>query len=259
MNLGEIQAQIKADGALFQVNHPTSFPPPLFSNFCRGCYFELGDEIDWDQVDTIEILNGPVLVNADDIGVPLPQPQIENPFLTTAIQLWEQQLSAGHRITAVSGSDSKGVESSDAEKSRAGYGSSATAVYADVLSREALIEAIQAGHAYLRTRGVDRSPALEFTATAGEQSGMFGDTLTVGAIEPVALTVTVTGGSGQLLAYIQNGVPILAVPIVGNTFTHTLPLAMRDPLTEGPLGTFWRIETRDAQSRTAIGNPVFLK
>jgi hypothetical protein len=260
VNIGELQALMKADGALFQINHPTSFPPPVFSNFCRGCYFELGDQVDWSQVDTIEILNGPALVNADDIGVPLPQPQIENPFLITAIQLWEQQLTAGHRITAVSGSDSKGVEPDDAEKIRAGYGSSATAVYATALSRDALIEAIKAGRAYVRTRGVDRSPALEFTAKSSDgRSVMFGETLEVGATEPVRLTVTVTGGSGQILTYVQNGVPILAVPIVGDSFTHNLPLATRNLLTEGPLGTFWRIETRNAQSRTTVGNPIFLK
>ena len=28
---------------------------------------------------------------------------------------------------------------------------------------------------------------------------------------------------------------------------------------EGPLGTFWGIETRDSQTRTTIGNPIFLK
>lgn len=46
ISLGEIQRLAKADGALFQVNHPTIFPPPAFSNFCRGCYFELDDAID---------------------------------------------------------------------------------------------------------------------------------------------------------------------------------------------------------------------
>ena len=34
-------------GVLFQVNHPTIFPGPVFQNFCRGCEFTLGDVVDW--------------------------------------------------------------------------------------------------------------------------------------------------------------------------------------------------------------------
>jgi len=259
VNIGAIQQAIKADGALFQINHPTSFPGPVFANFCRGCEFELADEIDWDQVDTLEILNGPAIATADDIGLPIPIGQIENPFMTTAIQLWEQQLLAGHRITGVSGSDSKGVDAED-QRARKGYGSSATMVYADNLSRAALRAGIQAGHAYVKTRGQAGSPDLLFEATGpGGQHGIFGDTLTVGDTETAALTATVTGGMGQLLIFLQNGVPVLTVPVISDPFEYSLPLAARNPLSEGPLGTFWRVETRDAQSRTTIGNPIFLK
>lgn len=158
----------------------------------------------------------------------------------------------------MSGSDSKGVEPDDAERRRRGYGSSATAVYADELSRAALTRAIRAGRAYVRTRGVERSPALEFGARSadGREAG-FGGTLEVAATETVTLRTTVTGGSGQLLRYLANGERVLEVPVTGDPFVHELP-ASRLP-GEGPLGTFWRIETLDAQSRTAVGNPVFLR
>lgn len=258
VNIGDIQRRIKADGALFQVNHPTSFPGPVFASFCRGCEFQLGDQIDWDQVDTMEILNGPVRATADDLGVPIPVLEVENPFLTTALLLWDEQLRKGHKITGVSGSDSKGVDAED-QRARKGYGSSATAVYADNLSRQALTRAIKAGHAYVRTRGVAGSPELEFEATAGPQHGIFGDTLYVGALTPVTLTTTVRGGVGQLITYYQNSVPILTVPVLTDPYVHTLPLATRNPLTEGPLGTYWRVEVRDVMTRTAIGNPIFLK
>lgn len=256
VDLGWIQDEAAARGALFQVNHPTIFPPPLFSNFCRGCYFELGDSIDWGRVDTIEVLTGPIFATGDDIGAPVPG-QIENPFLQTALDLWDDLLAQGHKITAVSGSDSKGVEPDEAESLRRGYGSSATAVYAEALSRPALKAAIRAGHAYIRTRGVERSPALEFTAVAGAQEGMFGDTLTVGPADIVTLRVTVTGGAGQVLTFVRNGAEFLAVPVASDPFVHALDVT-RTP-DEGPLGTIWRVETRDAQTRTTIGNPIFLK
>jgi hypothetical protein len=256
VNLGDIQRAAKDAGALFQVNHPTTFPGPLFENFCRGCEFTLGGQIDWNLVDTIEVANGPTIVNCTDLSGACPLPgETQNPFLTTASLLWEDLLRQGYKIAPVSGCDSKGVDA-PAERARKGYGCSATAVFAENLSRAALTEAIQAGHLYIRARGVAHSPTLEMTAsTAGGQSGMFGDTLLA---EEATLTVTVRGGMGQLLRILVNGLPILHLPIVSDPFTHTQPIA-RVPLLESPLGTAWRVETLDAQSLTTIGNPVFLK
>lgn len=259
ISLGEIQRLAKADGALFQVNHPTLFPPPVFSNLCRGCFFELDEAIDYRQVDTMEVLTGPIVATGSDVGLPLPVGSIEQPFVATAIQKWEGLLQQGFKITAASGSDSKGVDAPE-ERARKGYGSSATAVFADQLSRAALTRAIQAGHAYVRTRGVAGSPEVLFEASGPNgQRGIYGDTLLLAATDTATLTTTVTGGVGQRLSYIQNGLPVLVVPVLTDPFVHTLPAALRNPLTEGPLGTFWRIELADAQTRTIIGNPVFLK
>jgi len=48
------------------------------------------------------------------------------------------------------------------------------------------------------------------------------------------------------------------VPILSDPFVDECEV-QRQPGSEGPPGTFWRVETRDLQSRTAIGNPVFLR
>ena len=258
VTIGWIQQEAKARGALFQVNHPRIFPPPAFSNFCRGCYFELDNAIDWSQVDLIEVVNGPVLATANDAGAPPTPGSAENPFLQATIDYWEERLTAGYKITPVSGSDSKGVESNEADRIRKGYGSSVTAVYADNLSRAALTGALQAGHAYIRARGVNGSPALEFIAIAPDASeAMFGDTLIVGPTDAVTLRATVTGGAGQILRYLQNGEPFLEVPVTTDPFVNELSVTRA--VTEGPLGTFWGIETLDEQTRTTIGNPVFLR
>jgi hypothetical protein len=257
VTLGGIQAAVKAAGGLFQVNHPTIFPTPVFQAFCRGCEFTLGDEIDWAQVDTIEVVTGPAVANASDAGAPVNPPlTAENPFIQTAIDLWERKLLEGYRIAPVSGSDSKGVERTDAERVRAGYGSSATAVQARNLSIAALHEAIAAGRVYVRARGVHGSPALELSATApdGEQV-TFGGTLPADA---AVLEVTVRRGAGQLLRVIANGDAVLTVPLAGDEETVTVPIR-RLPVTEGSGGvTFWRVETLDERSRTTIGNAVFL-
>ena len=153
-----------------------------------------------------------------------------NPFVPTAVEFWEDRLKLGYKITAVSGSD---------DKLGPGLGSSATAVYADELSRAALKDAIRAGHAYLRTLGVDESPTLELLATTSDgQSGMFGDTLHADSAE---VTVTVRGGDGQTIRIYRDGALSGTVPIVGNDFSHAFT-ATRDE-SSGPLGTFYRVET----------------
>ena len=247
----DIQRASRADGALFQVNHPTTFPGPAFASFCRGCELTLGDDVDWAEVDTLEVLTGPVLVDSSLLGVSGLPPLVENPFMRPAIQLWERQLNAGHRITAVSGSDSKGVEP---EGQR--YGTSATAIYAPALSRPAITAALRAGHAYVRTRGATTSPEVEVAAVAPDgRRSIVGDTV---AADTATMTVTVRAGQGQLLQVSRDGstVGFLPVTITSDPFTHTFE-ASRQP-SSGPLGTFYRVDTADVQSLTTIGGPVFV-
>ncbi|MGH9138769.1 MAG: CehA/McbA family metallohydrolase, partial [Acidimicrobiales bacterium] len=255
VSLRDIQAASVADGALFQVAHPTIFPGPVFRNFCRGCEFELGNVIDWSQVTTVEVLTGPALVASSEAGLPDLGLRVQNPFALTAIDQWESLLLAGHRITAVSGSDSKGVEG----EARRMWGTNATAVYAEELSRPALMDALRAGHAYVRTRGEAASPAVELTAVAPDgTTGIYGDTL-VG--DSAQVTVTVTGGQNQLIQLSRNGNPLAALPVLvtSDPFTYTFT-ARRDRGSEGPLGTFWRVDVLDPAtlSLSTIGNPIFL-
>jgi hypothetical protein len=250
VNIRDIQTAVKAAGALLGVNHPTTFPGPVFRNLCRGCEFELGDEIDWDGVDTIEVLTGDAIIDPKeyhlpDLGIP-----VANPFSETAINLWEKLLNQGHRITAVCGSD---------DKKGPGLGTCATAVFANELSRAGIVEGIRAGRAYVRTRGVAVSPALELSAVApGQEPGTFGSVLVLD--EPGAtadLRVTVTKAIGQGLRLVRNGDDIQTVAVPTDPFAHTFTLRRESP--EGPLGTWYRIETFDQRGRTTIGNPVFLR
>ncbi len=251
VSLRGIQEASVADGALFGVAHPTTFPGPIFASFCRGCAFELGNTIDWSKVTTIEVLTGPVLVGTSELGLPAVPLHIQNPFTVPAINEWESLLKRGYRITAVSGSDSKGVEG----EARRMWGTSATAVYTEGLSQAGLADALRAGHAYVRARGVHASPALELRAvTPDGQEGMFGDSL---AADRADVTVTVTGGQGQVLAITRDGfLGALPVLITSDPFTHTFTATRAGG--SGPLGTFWRVDTFDLQSLTTIGNPIFL-
>ncbi|MDP1821004.1 MAG: CehA/McbA family metallohydrolase [Acidimicrobiales bacterium] len=245
VTLGGIQAASVADGALFGVAHPTIFPTAVFASLCRGCEFRLGGAVDWDVVDTIEVITGPTMVDDRQLGGPGLGVQIQNPFILTALELWQRLLREGHKITAVSGSD---------DKLGPGYGTTVTEVYAEQLSRPALADALRAGHAYIRALGAQASPTVEMTAvTADGQRGMFGDVLHA---DSATVRVRVRGAAGQALHVSRDGLPADIVPIPSDDVTHTF-VATRSP-GSGPLGTFWRVDTVDLRSITTIGNPIFL-
>ena len=242
VTIGEIQRAVREAGALFQVNHPTTFPGPLFRNLCRGCEFELGDDIDWDAVDTIEVLTGEALVDPEEYGLPDLGVRVPNPFFDSAVDLWERLLNEGHRITAVCGSD---------DKIGSRYGACATAVHARQLSRPALVEALRAGRAYVRARGVAASPALELEVVGvDQQTGTFGATVA----GPAELRVTVRGGEGQVLRLVRAGRVVQTVTVDGDPFDHAFAA---DAAGSGP--TWYRIETADSRGRTTVGNPVFVQ
>jgi hypothetical protein len=127
-------------------------------------------------------------------------------------------------------------------------------VYADELSRPALIDALRKGRAYVRTRGVADSPELDFTAAAGDDEVMIGGTLVADMAD---LSITVRGGTGHLIEVSRNGVLMTTVPVPTDDFTVPYP-AFRG-LDGGPLGTFYRVDVRDSEGiLSVIGNPIFL-
>ena len=254
VSLGDVQADSVAEGALFQVNHPTTFEGPAFENFCRGCAFTLEGAIDWTLVDTLEVQNGPTITALSDVGFPVPGEGM-NPFTLTALEQWDDLLLQGFKITGVSGSDSKGIDAPE-ERNRKGYGSSATMVFADNLSRPALADAIRAGRAYIRTLGVDESPIMTLAITSDDgQSGNYGDTVYA---DTANIAVELAGAQGQALQLIVDGNTVSSLPVTGDPFTADLPLARL--ANSGPAGTFARIEVARADGViTVIGNPVFLQ
>ncbi len=265
VSLGDIQRAAVDAGALFQINHPTTFPGPVFENVCRGCSFELGDEIDWNDVHTIEVVTTLIEADATALGSPVAGGVTENPFVQTAVDLWEEQLTAGRKITAVSGSDARGHEAQ--VPGRSGYGSTATALYAAELSRAGVKEAILNGRAQVKTYGALHSPHAEVVVSSTDgQIGTFGDVIQLPPTGTATLEIRVLNANGQTLELVQNGEAFGAgIPITSDDFTHS-QIITRNVATEGPLGSFWRFDVRAPADltvpktaiRTLIANPVWL-
>ena len=243
VTIGDIQRSAAADGALVSIAHPTIFPPATFGSACRGCYFELIDQVDFDATNLIEVVTEGSLAQLGGKDIP-------NPFVRTAIDLWERLLREGHRLTAISGSDDKQGDR---------YGHTSTMVYANQLSRPAVDEALRRGHAYVKGLG-NESPTLDMSATTSAgTTAMFGDTLVADA---ATMKLTVTGAVGDTLTVRRNGTEVERVPVTSDPFVYETAIA-RVP-NEGPLGTFWGAEVLDttnapgAELPVDIANPIFL-
>jgi hypothetical protein len=249
VTINRIVADAKEGGALLGVGHPTTFEQPGFESFCRGCAWQLEDVIGWRRFDTIEVAQGPQVIRPDPGA-----PGTENPFTSTAIDLWHDVLNDGVFLTGVGASDDK-LSGQGSGPTYTPHGIPATAVYAEALSVAALKEAVTAGHVYVRTRGVEDSPALELDVRASDgTTGMMGDTFTADA---VAVRLHVTGAANQALRVFRDGDLVDVRPIAGDDFVHEFT-ATRDPDSPSPLGTWYRFETFDAEGRTTIVNPFFL-
>jgi hypothetical protein len=244
IRLDDIQRKAEADGALVSIAHPTIFPPETFGSYCRGCYFQLWDQVDWSSTNLIEIVTSGSIADLDGHRVP-------NPFVRTAIEKWESLLREGHRLTAVSGSD---------DKSGRSYGDTITMVHAKQLSRPAVDEALREGHAYVRGLGRSSPARMEMTAVTGDgATAQMGDALVAsGAI----LQVTVERGNGLQLAIRRDGVDVRRVAVTGRRFRFQMPIQRSGD--SGPLGTFWGAEVLDTTTYPGtevpvlVANPVFL-
>lgn len=267
-SMGDMQAQAIAAGALFQVNHPKQFAIAGIENLCRGCQWNYDDETDWSQVHTMELLTGPAIVSSDQVGLPSSPGSIENPFMQLSIDYWTEKLQEGFKITAVSGSDSKGTETGS-DINYKGYGANATAVLAESLSQADLRAAILSGKTIVKTLGSDESPHIELEAFTDTEAVTYGGEMVLADNETATLRLTVTGGQGENLVLFRNGVE-QAVPtlITSDPFVHERSIG-RDTASEGPLGTWWYYQIQSnstsLQGQTvplgvirAIGNPVFL-
>lgn len=241
-SINEVLFEAKQMGALTQVNHPTQFDDPVSSKLCRGCAWDY-PETDWGFVDLLEIQTGPPGWNQPPPGFPVPEALGPNPFTVTAIRMWEDLLAEGQRITAVGVSDDHTGGNPDTFV-RSGVGTSATVVFADELSQQAILEALDAGRAYVRFWGPE-GPHIELEAADGTIMG--------GTVDEPVTTMTARvedGPPGQLLRVVHDGAIVAQVPVVGDPFEFTFPAF-------GP--GWWRVETVVGTSYQALSNPIFFE
>jgi hypothetical protein len=243
---------IRAAGGFTQINHPTIFPSsvPGFSFICRGCPWDFTDaETDYSKVDAIEIATGPP-------GLRQPPNPGPNPFTVTAIQFWEDALSAGHKIAAVGSSDSHNAGRTPNPVTQAPVGTATTVVFASELSSEAIERGVKAGHTYVKIFG-NGAPDLRFEARPVGSSAppaIMGDTVRANAVDFVARVLrggpTADPFGPFQLIVLKDGTPILTVPVTSDNFS--LPFASLGP------GRY-RLQLQRGSAIEAVSSPIYVE
>ena len=190
---------VVAQGGAFIINHPAT---NLGTN-CIGCGWMHDADIPWNEVSGMEVLTA-----GYDVGVQVFTPQI--------LQLWDQQEDAGHRISAVTGSDDHSAGQNESSTG-APIGSPCSLVLADELSEAGIIAAIQHQHTMANLRGPD-DPPVEVIAHDKK-----GDLLTVGddVDNLTGLEIHVMSASGYLVQVWRDGQKADEVQVKSDDFTYT--------------------------------------
>jgi hypothetical protein len=219
--MGQVLDDVQREHAVLSINHPARET----GDTCTGCGWD-APQTPWDRIHVMEVVNGLT---------------VEGP--TAGLPFWYEKLNAGNRMTAVGGSDDHAAKS---DKGR--IGTPATVIFARALSEAALLDGIQSGQVYIRTRGPE-GPALELTAAAGGGEVPMGGVVSA---PDVTLNVRVGRAAGQSLEVVRTGEVVATLPVEGESATLVHRVALRH-------GQWVHVRLRDTRGLTAISNPIYAK
>ncbi|HEV2087811.1 MAG TPA: CehA/McbA family metallohydrolase [Cryptosporangiaceae bacterium] len=175
-----------------------------------------------------------------------------------AVSQWDTLLHQGWRVWANGGSDLHGVVNPHG----IAFGTPTTVVYADQLSRPAIIAALRQGRSFITRRpdGVE----LYLTATGpGGQRQVVGGTLYGGMFDRAKVSVRVRRAAGMRLRLVIGGIPIKTTAIASDdqTVTTTIPIGFGGYVRAEVRGESGFDPAHPLTSRLdmeALSNPIFL-
>jgi hypothetical protein len=198
---------LRADGGVFQINHPTDGDGRYPDNFG----WKYGFDVIPDQVEVWNITRAwqkpaPSSNSADD-----------------ATRYWQEWLDKGYHVAATGGSDTHWLTTTAAQ----GVGQPTTWVYATDHSYQGVLEGLRAGRTFISHQPPNYGgPQIFLEADSngdGSYESMVGDTVPTAA----PLRIRVDGAPGSMLRVVTDGgVEAFApVPVTSPSFTYgfTLP------------------------------------
>lgn len=223
-------------GLLLSINHPIR----PSDERCMGCGWTPQGEVDWAGIGAVEVVNGG---------------DADTPF--SGIPFWHRQLDAGHRLTAVGGSDNHDASRrapATLEGGTSPIGRPTTVVHARALSRAGILDGLRAGRVFVDVQGRGGS-LLDLNARYGGALVGMGADLAAGPGAAVRFEASVDGvPDGARVVWIVDGQATEAVTgHAGEANGRSL-----DWRSDGR--RHWvRVEVRAADGALLLlGNPVYV-
>jgi hypothetical protein len=228
LSVDKVVQEAAAKGGIASVNHADS----PGGESCMGCAWEPSTPVNMSQFTAIEVING-------------------GRVMLSSADMWEKQLHAGLRLTAIGGSDN---HNAPAESDQPGaIGHPTTVIEARELSVPAILDGIRAGHVFIDLTA-SHDKLLELDARDGNAEAHMGDTLAAGSGEVVKLELHVVACPQA----------IVQLMVDGKARDSPMPVAGVDET----LNTTWtsdgdrhwiRGEVRDSTGKLLLlGNPVYI-
>lgn len=222
----ELMRLTRSQGLYNSINHPL-----------LGVWTWIDSETDLRLVDFLEIWNDPSW----------PDNQTGNP---NAVALWTKWLNAGHRITAIGGTDFHHArpkhEKDGSIVPRDHLNQPTTYVYANNLSGDAIMAGLKARHAYM-----SMGPQLSFGATLDEQTFMVGDDMQ-SADGKVKFQAAAQGEGMLTMQLVCNG-DVIAEAAGNGSIQLRVEVGVSAEISQ-----WFRIDVRDASGQyVAVSNPIF--
>jgi hypothetical protein len=219
---------------IVSINHPVR----PSGEICMGCGWTAQPQADPSLLQAVEVVNG---MDAD------------TPY--SGIPFWESLLNAGHRLTAIGGSDNHDASKMLTDVGGGPIGMPATVVHAQALSMPEILAGLRAGHAFVDVKG-SRDRSLAFSARAGGAEAHMGDTLSSQSGSTVGFEIRTENLSGARVEVIEDG--RILQPEADLSIRQTSQTLRFDWHSDG--GRHWlRVNVRDADGKLLlVGNPVYL-
>lgn len=197
-----IRDAVRADGGIFQVNHPADGSTDFPVDADWGYGYDVGP-------DSVEVWNISRLFQP-----PLPSGSSTD----DAVRYWEGWLDRGERVAATGGSDSHWASTSAVQ----GVGQPTTWVFASERSEQGIIDGVRSGRTFISHQPpAFRGPRLFLEADGdgdGTYESMVGDVVARGS----RVRVRMENAAGTLLRVPRDGGRTVAadVPVPSDDFTH---------------------------------------
>jgi hypothetical protein len=172
-------------------------------------------------------------------------------IMFSSAKYWDSQLRAGHRLTAIGGSDNHNATVPPGDVAAIGW--PATAVEADELSVAAILDGIRAGRTFIDLTG-SRDKMLDFAADAAGASAKMGGSLDAAAGATISVhihTIAAKGSTVHLLLDGNESMPPLPVEGADSNLTTTFPATA---------GRHWlRLEVHDSRgANELVSSPLYI-